>query len=177
METKLTILGKFFESPEKLFGIRELSRMLKINHTTIRQNLNKLVKQEILTIDQSYLYPAYKLVSSRETLNLKLYYNLEKLRKSGLIEHLEKEFEFPTIILFGSYAKAMDNESSDIDICLISNISKEVHLEKYKSLLNREVSIHHFTKKSFENLKIKNKELFNNICNGIVVSGQLEVIS
>jgi len=173
---KINILGKFFENPEKLFGIRELSRMLKINHTTIRQNLNKLVKQEILSIDKSYLYPTYKLVILRETLNLKLYYNLEKLRKSGLIDYLEKEFEFPVIILFGSYSKAMDHETSDIDICLISNIQKQINFEKYKSVLNREVSMHHFTKKTFENLKLKNKELFNNICNGIVLSGQLEVI-
>ena len=176
METKITILGKFFETPEKSYGIRELSRILKINHTTIRQYLSKLVKVGLLSIDKSYFYPAYKLVASRESLNLKLYYNLEKLRKSGLIDFLEKEFDFPVIILFGSYAKARDNETSDIDLCVISNIEKKINPERYKLSLNREVSIHHFTKKGFESLKNKNRELFNNICNGIVISGQLEAI-
>ncbi|MBI2580817.1 ArsR family transcriptional regulator, partial [Candidatus Woesearchaeota archaeon] len=45
MEVKLTILKPFFEDPNRKFSIRELSRILKINHTTVRQYLNRLVKE------------------------------------------------------------------------------------------------------------------------------------
>src|SRR3989338_1741479 len=163
METKINILKSFFENPHKEFYIREIARMLKINHTTIRQHLNKLTKQGLLSLNRSKLYSAYKLNISKETLNLKLYYNLEKLRKAGLIEDLERFYDYPVIVLFGSYAQARDDEKSDVDIMIISEINKEFNTEKYKKALNRNISIHKFTKSSFEKLKKSNPELINSI--------------
>ena len=176
MERKLTILKPFFEDPNRKHSIRELSRILKINHTTVRQYLNKLVKEGFLSSKKEGLYSFYRLVLNKETLNLKLYYNLEKIRKSKIIEDLEKNYDLPVIVLFGSYASAMDNITSDIDICLISNIEKEFSTEKYEKKLNRKVSIHRFNKISWEKAKKSNPNLINNICNGIVLSGELEVL-
>jgi len=176
MERKLTILSPFFEYPNKEFYARELSRIIKINHTTVRQYLKKLVKEEILSLVKEGLYPSYKLLLSKKTINLKLFYNLEKIRKSHLIEDLEKKYDFPVIVLFGSYAKAIDDSKSDIDICLITNIKKTIKLEKYEKKFNRTISLHKFTKKEWQNSIMKNKELVNNICNGLVVSGELRVI-
>ena len=48
------------------------------------------------------LYLFYQLILSKKTLNLKLYYNLEKIRNSNLIEDLEKMYDLPIIVLFGS---------------------------------------------------------------------------
>lgn len=176
MERKLTILRPFFEDPNRKYSIRELSRILKINHTTVRQHLNKLVKEGFLSTNQQGLYSFYQLVLNKKTLNLKLYYNLEKIRESNLVEDLEKAYDFPVIIMFGSYASAMDNATSDIDICLISNIEKEFSTEKYKKKLNRKISIHKFKKDSWEKSKKTNPNLINNICNGMVLSGELEVV-
>ena len=73
--------------------------------------------------------------------------------------------------MFGSYSKATDDKESDIDICIISKIKKEFNVKDYEKKLNREISLHHF-----EDIKgAKNKGLINSICNGIVLSGDLEV--
>ena len=176
METKLTILGQFFEDPNKKSSIRELSRILKINHTTVRQYLNKLVKEDFLSVKKEGLYSFYKLILSKKTTNLKLYYNLEKIRESGIIEDLEKIYDLPVIVLFGSYSSAMDDKTSDIDICLISDIEKEFNAEKYEVKLNRKISLHKFSKESWKKTKKTNSSLINNICNGILLSGQLEVL-
>lgn len=176
MEIKLTILGQFFENPNKSFGIRQLSRILKINHTTIRQYLNKMVKEKILFLKKEGIYSNYHLILSKKILNLKLYYNLEKLRASQLIENIEKAYDFPVIVLFGSYSTATDSIDSDIDIGIISNIEKEFPTEKYENILNRKISMHKFNKTSFDKAKKLNKGLINNICNGIVLSGELEVL-
>ena len=64
----------------------------------------------------------------------------------------------------------------DIDICLISNIEKEFRAEKYEKILNRKISLRKFNKTSFDKAKKLNKGLVNNICNGIVLSGELEVL-
>ena len=176
MERKLTILKPFFEDPNRKFSIRELSRILKINHTTIRQYLSKLSKDGFLSSKKERVYSFYQLILSKKALNLKLYYNLEKIRESGIIEDLQKNYDLPVIVLFGSYASAMDDKTSDIDICLISNIKKEFDAERYKNGLNRSISLHNFTKESWEKAKKSNSNLINNICNGITLSGELEVV-
>src|SRR3989339_239575 len=102
MEIRLAILKPFFEEPNRRFSIRELSRILKINHTTVRQYLNQLVNEGFLSSRKEGLYSFYQLILSKKTLNLKLYYNLEKIRNSDLIEELEKAYDLPVIILFGS---------------------------------------------------------------------------
>jgi predicted nucleotidyltransferase len=176
MEAELNILKVFFEYPEKEFYIREISRIIKVNHTTVRKYLNIFVKESYLTINKKGLYPVYKLNTNKKSLNLKLYYNLEKLRKSGIIEKLEKDYDYPTIITFGSYASATDNSSSDIDICLITDIKKEADYTAFEKELNRKLSFHIFSKQEWKRLKDKNPELLNNICNGITLSGKLEVV-
>ena len=175
METNLTILAPFFEEPNREFSIRELSRILKINHTTIRMHLNHLKKEGHLSLRKQGIYTFYRLTENKKTINIKLYYNLEKIRKSGIIEDFEREYALPTIVIFGSYAKARDNQNSDIDICLISNINKEFKAEKYEKELHRKVSIHRFTKQAFEKSGKTNPGLVNSICNGIVLSGELEI--
>ena len=176
MEAKITILKPFFEEPNREYHIRELSRILKINHTTVRQKLTKLVKEGLLAVTKGKVYSAYKPIASRKYLNLKLYYNLEKIRISGLVDDIEKAFDYPAIILFGSYATANDDTTSDIDICVISNIKKEFDTEKYEKILNRKISLHLFTKDKWKGMTKENKGLINNVCNGIMLSGQLEVL-
>ncbi len=176
MEKELTMLKSFFEEPSRMFSIRELSRILRINHTTVRQQLNRLVKNGFLSSRKDGLYVFYKLILSKKVLNLKLFYNLEKIRESSIIEDLEKVYDLPTIILFGSYASAMDYLTSDIDICVISNVEKGFSVEKYEKRLNRKVSIHKFSKMSWEKAKKANPNLVNNICNGLILSGELEVV-
>jgi predicted nucleotidyltransferase len=109
-------------------------------------------------------------------LNLKLYYNLEKIRESGLIEDLEKFYDFPVIILFGSYVSARDDILSDLDLCLISNVEKVFSFEKYEKIIRRKVELHKFTKSSWSKAKKLNPHLVNSICNGLVLSGELEVL-
>jgi predicted nucleotidyltransferase len=118
----------------------------------------------------------YKLIVSRKMLNLKLYYNLEKIRESGLIEDLEKFYDFPVIILFGSYVSARDDILSDLDLCLISNVEKVFSFEKYEKIIRRKVELHKFTKSSWSKAKKLNPHLVNSICNGLVLSGELEVL-
>lgn len=176
MEVKIDILAPFFEDPERKFGIRELSRILAINHTTVRKYLNYYLKENYLSFEEDRVYSLYSLKESKKTINLKIYYNLEKLRKSGLVESLEKEFDYPVIVLFGSYAFGVDSLNSDLDLCIISNINKEFFVKDFESKIKRLISIHKFSKNSFDKLKNSNPNLVNSICNGFVLSGQLEVL-
>ena len=70
--------------------------------------------------------------------NLKLFYNLENIRISGLVEFIEKEFDFPVIVLFGSYSKGTETKRSDIDLIIICIPGKEKEVESFiKSLKHK----------------------------------------
>jgi len=175
METKINILRPFFEGPDKDFQIRELSRLLKINHTTIRQYLIRLVKEDLIEIKKGKPYDYFRAKINKKFLNFKLFFNLEKLRESILIEQIEKDYDYPVIILFGSYANATDDSDSDIDLFVLTEISKERDYSKFENKLNRKIAIHLFPKEKFSSAKNKSPDLINNIINGITLSGKLEV--
>ena len=175
METKSNILKPFFENPNDNFQIRELSRLLKINHTTIRQYLINLVKDGLIEVERGKPYDYFKASTNKKFLNLKLFFNLEKLRKSGIIEQIEKDYDYPIIILFGSYANATDDSNSDIDLFILTEINKEINYSKFEKELNRKITPHFFSEKKFNLAKNKNPDLLNNILNGIVLSGKLGV--
>ena len=59
---------------------------------------------------------------------------------------------------------------------MITSVEKELSVKKYEKVLGREVSLHRVDKSSFEKSKKSNPNLINNICNGIVLSGELEVL-
>ena len=171
----MKILKPFFENPNEQFQIRELSRLLKINHTTIRKYLLNMVKEDLIETKSGKPYDYFQAKITKKFLNLKLFFNLEKLRKSKLIEQIEKDYDYPKIILFGSYASATDDSQSDIDLFVLTEIKKERNYDKFEKSLNRKIAIHLFNNQKFNTAKTKNSELSNNIINGISLSGKLEI--
>jgi len=176
MDKKIAILQYFMEDPTGSFHIREIARLARLNHMTVRSSLNSLVQEGFLLKKKAKLYPAYMANPDKKFKNLKRYCNLERLRESKLIEDLEEQYDYPVIILFGSYASATNTKESDVDLLVITNIQKKQDLQKYEKALGRKISLSLVTEKEFNRMKTKNKELVNNLCNGEVLSGKLEVI-
>ena len=74
-----------------------------------------------------------------------------------------------TIILFGGYSKGTDAKTSDIDL-FIESKEEKLELEKFEVVLGRKIH------PLFEiNIKNLNKELLNNIINGIIVYGYVRI--
>ncbi len=176
MEIKTDILAPFFREPRRGYLIREMAKITGINHTTMRKYLAYYAKEGIIVKKPANPYDVYSAnTSSKKYLNLKQYYNLELIRESGLVEKLERAYNYPPIVLFGSFAKALDDEKSDIDLCLISDIRKEIDLSDCERITGRKIAIHQFTQKAWAAAKAKNPDLINSIINGITLSGQIEV--
>src|SRR3990167_6930695 len=177
MEIKFDILKPFFECPNRGYTIRGIAKITKINHTTVRKYVVYYAKSGLIAKKQAVPYITFTAnTNSKKYINLKLYYNLELIRESGLVEKIEKAYNYPPIVLFGSYSKAENDENSDIDICIVSDIKKEFDILELEKKWFKRISIHQFTKKSWEEAKEKNPELINNIANGITLSGQLEIL-
>jgi len=174
MFKKLNILNLFFEEPTKEFNVREVARLLKISPATASKDLKQLVKKELLKERKERLLNLYKANLENDLYrDLKIFYNLRKIRDSGLLNELNKFYLKPTIVLFGSCAYGMDTETSDYDLLIISEKTKEFpNIRKFEKNIKKKIQI--FVVKNIKDLK--NKHFVNNILNGIIIQGRIKWI-
>ena len=150
MYTELSILQFFFDDPAGNFHIREIARKSALSHMTARKYLSRFVREGLLVQHKSKPYLTFAAnASDPKYLNLKLYYNLERLRESKIISDLEQFYDYPVIVLFGSYAHASNTQESDIDI-FIQCEEVSIDMEKFQKMLKRK--IHLFFEPSLKHL-------------------------
>ncbi|MFW6142341.1 MAG: nucleotidyltransferase family protein [Candidatus Saliniplasma sp.] len=164
----------FFDEPTQDHYLREISEKAGLSHTSVKNHLEYLGRSGIVEVENlergERTYPIYKRV---ENDTFKFYKKLDiqyRLVSSGLLEFIEQKFNPDCMVLFGSAALGEDIEGSDIDIYVQAN-GEEVDLSDHEELFNRKIQLHFK-----ERLEEYPKELVNNIANGIVVYGYLEVL-
>ncbi len=174
MFKKLNILRLFLEEPSREFNIREVARLLSISPATASKELKELVKLGLLKERRERIFNFYKAnLESDLYRDIKVFFNIRKLKESNLINELNKFYLKPTIVLFGSSAFGLDTETSDFDLLIISEKTREfTDLKKFEKKLNRR--IHLFVVKDIRD--IKNEHLINNILNGITIQGKIKWI-
>lgn len=170
MEQKCSIirvLEVFFLEPMKIHFIREISKKIGLATTSVSNNLRELLKQDLIIKKEARPFNGY--AANRENDKFLFYkraYNLYSLYDVKNI--IAEEINPKTVIVFGSYSKGEDIESSDIDILIISNVKKKLDLEKAEKKLNRKINI--IFSKNIEEL---DKPLRKNILNGLVLYGNI----
>ncbi len=172
MFNELDILKIFFEDPNREFNVREAARVLKIAPATASKFLKKFDKKRILIGRKERMLLLYKANLDNELYrDLKVFYNLRKIKSSGFIEAIDKFYLKPTIIFFGSASKGYDVKESDFDFIIISEKKKDFpHQKKFEKKLMKNFQI--FVVKSIKGLR--NEHLMNNVLNGIVIQGRFE---
>lgn len=164
------ILQEFFKYPTTNFQMRQISRNTKISQPSVINHLKTLEKEGFILRENKGIYPTLR--ANRDNPLFKLYKRNDwilTLNASGLIDYLNDSCMPEVIILFGSCSKGEDIESSDVDI-FVQCSEKKLNLSKYEKLINRKISI--FYEENFSKLS---KELKNNILNGMVLKGYLQV--
>ncbi|MBI3334054.1 nucleotidyltransferase domain-containing protein [Candidatus Pacearchaeota archaeon] len=171
------VLKLFIENPEREFHVREIARKLKKAPTTISTALKKYEKEGLLISERKMNHLLFRANIEAKKFKLeKLHYNLNKIFSSGIIEYLDKELNHPEAVgLFGSYAKAENTEKSDIDLFVVSSSKKELNLEVFEKKLSCQIHLFILSKSDLEKMKKDNKELLNNIINGLILQGGIEL--
>jgi predicted nucleotidyltransferase len=174
------ILAEFYNNPQQKIHIRELARRVSKHPNTIISLTDELQEQELLTKEQDK--HSNRILISPNTkqpyFSLRCTgYHIQQLYRSGLIRHLQEHYFHPTIVLFGSIAKAQHKKDSDIDIFIVSDINTQIDLSEYEHILNREIQLIVKTKKEYPEFTKSNPELANNILNGILLEGYMQVYS
>ncbi len=94
---------------------------------------------------------------------------IHRVKETGLLENLKSEYQPDCIVVFGSAVRGEDTEDSDIDLFLQAK-AKEINLNEFEENLSRSIQLH--ISKSVEEYS---EELRNNIANGTVLHGYLEI--
>ncbi|MEK6949840.1 MAG: nucleotidyltransferase domain-containing protein [Nanoarchaeota archaeon] len=152
---------------------RGIARMLGVTPPAVMKALPRLEKESFIKLSQDKESKRWSIELNRDNhkvMQLKRADNLKQIYESGLADFLEKEFAGGTIILFGSYSRGEDIAASDIDIVVIGRKEKQVDLTNFDKPLERAIHINFY--ESFGKI---HKHLKENLCNGIVLAGGVEL--
>ena len=168
----MDIINYFIQNPGKEYHVRELAKLTKKSPTTVSKYLKQLEKEKILFSIKKFNHLFFKAnQTSSFYKDKKLFYNVNLLRESGLVEYLKDKYDSEAIVLFGSFAKAENIAKSDIDILVVSLVKKEVNLKKFEKKIGHEVQVFLHSRKELESMEKSNKGLMNNFLNGFVLDG------
>lgn len=162
-------LSPFFEDCYRRISVREYAKITGISPPTSSKLLVDYWKEVLLKKEEDRNYKFFY-ADKQSDIFTKLSGIYWSIRLNELTELIKKSSVNPAIILFGSLAKAEVKIDSDIDIAIISS-KKEMNLKNLEKKLKR--NIHLLWIESIE--EVKNKEMMNNIINGIVLYGRLKI--
>jgi predicted nucleotidyltransferase len=169
--SRYRILQPFFDYPKKGFHIRELSRITKLAQISVINHLNALCKEGFIIKEKGDIYNVFKANRGNPQFKILKQQNMVlRIYASGLIRYIEEILHPNCAVLFGSASRGEDTEESDVDL-FIQAEETAIDIKKYEKNLKRKINV------LFEaDLKSLSKELLNNIINGNIISGYLEVM-
>ena len=171
--TQLEIIRFLFLKAGMSFNARALATALDVSQPAISKAIPSIRKHGIINTQKDKDSGRWLIELNRDepwVMELKRADNLRLVYESGLSGFLEQEFPGGTIILFGSFSRGDDTVESDIDIAIIGRKEKEVRLETYEKILGKRIVINFYS-----SLKDIHKDLRENLCNGIVLTGGIEL--
>lgn len=150
---------------------RDIAKLLNVSPTAVANAVRKLIEKKLAKMEKT---KTINFISfnreEQKSIELKRTENLKNVYLSGLSDYLGEQLAGSTIILFGSYSKGEDTNTSDIDVAVIGRKDKMLNLENYEKPLNRKINVNFY-----DSWKSIHKHLKNNILNGIILHGSVEL--
>src|SRR3989344_3414280 len=140
---KLEIVNELLKNENHVRGI---AKILKTNHMNIARKISLLAKENVVDYKEEGKNKKYFLKKTLEAKNYVFFaenYKLNQILKihtsmRKIIEKIKSDNRINLAILFGSYAKGIAKEDSDIDIYIETSDQK---LKKDLSLIDTRLSI------------------------------------
>ena len=141
--TQEAILKFLFEHQEEKNTIRQLSRKLNKSYTLVYNNLQALEKTSLI---QKHSIPPSKIISLNENAPQDFFIDLELKRKNDFLKKhscimlMLNDFlanssdHFFIFLIFGSYAKNLADEKSDLDLLIIC---EEKQISSFKTAISQ----------------------------------------
>ncbi len=153
------------------FSQREIAKELGVSPTAIANSLQKLMAMNLTKFEKTKTINFISFNRDEKiAIELKRAENLKNIYLSGVLDYLETNLAGGTIILFGSYSLGEDTNTSDIDLAVIERKDKILKLEPFEEAFFRKINVNFYD--SWNKI---HKELKNNILNGIVLQGSINL--
>lgn len=171
------VLEVLFQYPEKEFSLSDLAKEAGVAKPHIGKILAELEKMGFIEITK--LSKIWRIRANQQNWHFmknKILYNLNFVYQSGVVEYLDDYFHHPrAIVLFGSFRRGEDISTSDVDIAIETEEPKEYEVyglrevAEFEKIIKRRIQLHVFHRQNID------VHVFNNIANGIVLLGFLDV--
>ncbi len=166
-----------FQFPDREFSLSDLATEAGVAKANISKILDELHKLDFIEITKlTNIWRIKANIQSWHFRKSKIVRNLNVIYKSGVVDFLNDHYNNPkSVILFGSFRNGEDISTSDADIAIETDSTdkyKVIELRQlagYEAIVGRAIQIHLFNRRNVD------INVFNNIANGIVLSGFLEV--
>lgn len=170
-ENTLQILSLFTYDFKKEYYVREVKKILKISPRTAQLLLEDLEDKGVIESKTKGKIKAYRIKQSESTKRYLVFVEQYKaiaflenrLMIKEIIEKITRHIKGIGII-FGSYAKGLEKEESDLDIFIAGDYNRK-EIKKVSRNLGIEISIKCYPTKTFEknlNKDILLKEILKN---------------
>ena len=152
-KTRASILGLFFNNPEKEYYLRQIEQLIGYSAGNIRREISRLESDGLFLSRNMGNIKLYKLNT-----DYPLYNEIRNIiRKTigiegGLKAILKNMKNIDFAFIYGSFAAERENALSDIDVIVIGNVkpkeAKRLFFE-YQSKIGREINSIIYTKEEF----------------------------
>lgn len=164
----LNNLSQFFGDCYRRISVREYAKLQRISPPTASKLLKAYCKEGFLLQEENRRHLFFVLNrENRDVQDLAHMYWRHQL--AGLCAELKRQWADPTVVLFGSLAKAEAKRDSDVDLAIFVAEPKNISFASWKRELKREIAPQYFKTLG----EVKNVHLRNNILNGYVLLGRL----
>jgi len=172
----LRALEFFIENPYEEIYLREFSRKLKISPNTAQRFLDLFLKEDFINEEKKANLRIFKAnLDNIVFRQIKITYSIKKIRNSGLIDFLKEKFS--SVILFGSIAKGLNEDKSDIDLVCIGKDIKKINSYDFEKKLKKEINLHIFSRGKWKKQATENKAFYQDIIvDGINLIGEIPII-
>jgi len=148
------LLGLYFFNIDASFYVRELAGRLSVDPTNLSRELRQLKAQGLFISESRGKLKFYKLNKSFPTFKeLKIIIKKTVGVVGVLREALEKLPGLELALLFGSFAHGDEDQLSDIDIFIVSDLKQKIFYElvsNHEKKLGREINLTIYSKNEYK---------------------------
>ena len=138
----LRVLEVFALEPMRIHYIKEIAKKIELAPTSVKLHIKYLLQNGIVLKKKGEIFSGY--IANRDNSDFVFYkkiINLIKLKESGLLNFLIESVYPNAVVLYGSYARGEDIETSDIDLLIITKAKKRIEVGKFEIILKRKIHL------------------------------------
>jgi len=152
--TRTELLEILLFNPEKEYHLREISRIVDKNPTFVKKELEKLEEAGLVKKRKKANLVLFKL-NKESPIHRELKKIFIKTHSFGKVmrEKLENYDKIKYALIYGSFAKGTERETSDIDLLIVGNPSEknlQRTITKLEEKTGREINYIQWTEKELE---------------------------